>query len=233
MALPKIELPIFELALPSNGEKIKYRPFTVKEEKILLVAQQSHDATQEVIAVKQIVNNCLIDKDISELAMFDLEFIMLALRSKSIDNNIEFAVKDPDTEETVKLTLDIENVTVLKNPEHTNQIKINETYTLFLKYPTIDEYIKISELDQEDPLVSYFMMVSCLDKVASEDEVYNLKDYTQKEIDTFVEDFSADVIKKIQDFFETMPKVRHELKYKNKNGDEKTFVIEGMRTFFT
>ena len=233
MALPKIELPIFELALPSNGEKIKYRPFTVKEEKILLVAQQSHDATQEVIAVKQIVNNCLIDKDISELAMFDLEFIMLALRSKSIDNNIEFAVKDPDTEETVKLTLDIENVTVLKNPEHTNQIKINETYTLFLKYPTIDEYIKISELDQEDPLVSYFMMVSCLDQVASEDEVYNLKDYTQKEIDTFVEDFSADVIKKIQDFFETMPKVRHELKYKNKNGDEKTFVIEGMRTFFT
>lgn len=233
MALPKIDLPIFELKLPSTGKKIKYRPFTVKEEKILLVAQESKETSQEILAVKQIVNNCLIDIDISEIAMFDLEYIMLMLRSRSVDNTIEFSIKDPDTNESIKLSLDIEKVKVLKSEEHSNKIKINDEYTLFLKYPTIDQYIKISDLDQSDPLLNYYMMIGCLDKLASEDEVHNFKDYSDEEIDAFVETFSGDVVKGIQRFFETMPKLRHELPYKNKNGDEKTFVIEGTKTFFS
>jgi hypothetical protein len=232
MALPKIDLPIFEMNLPSNGEKVQYRPFTVKEEKILLVAQESKDGSQEIIASKQIVNNCLIGKDVSELAMFDLEYVLLVLRSKSVDNTITFAIKDPDTEESIKLELDIENIRVTKDENHTNEIKISEDYILYLKYPTINEFIKISELDPKDPLVNYFMMISCLDKVASADEVYNFKDYSPEEIDTFMEDLTGSVIKGIQTFFETMPKLRHEMKYKNKNGDDRTFVIEGMRSFF-
>jgi len=232
MALPKIDLPIFEMNLPSNGEKVQYRPFTVKEEKILLVAQESKDGAQEIIASKQIVNNCLIGKDVSELAMFDLEYVLLVLRSKSVDNTITFAIKDPDTEESIKLELDIENIRVTKDENHTNEIKISEDYILYLKYPTINEFIKISELDPKDPLVNYFMMISCLDKVASADEVYNFKDYSPEEIDTFMEDLTGSVIKGIQTFFETMPKLRHEMKYKNKNGVDKTFVIEGMRSFF-
>lgn len=233
MALPKIDLPIFEAKLPSTGEVIKYRPFTVKEEKILLVAQESNETAQEVLAVKQIVNNCLINFNVEDLSMFDLEFVMLLLRARSVDNEIQFTVKDPDTEENVQLSLDIDAVKLSKSDDHTNQIKINDTYTLFLKYPTIDDYVRTQQMDPNDPLINYVMMVGCLDKLVSDDEVHNIKDYSSEDVDAFVEDFSGDVVKGIQKFFETMPKLRHELKYKNKNGDDKTFVIEGMKSFFS
>lgn len=233
MGLPKLDLPIFEGVLPSSGETFKYRPFTVKEEKILLVAQESSETSQEVLAVKQIVNNCLLDKDIEELAMFDLEYIMLMLRARSVDNEIKFVVKDPDTEESVELTLDVDEVKLNTPADHTNQVKINDVYTLFLKYPTIDDYIKTQQMDQNDPLINYLMMIGCLDKLASDDEVHNFKDYTDEEVDAFVESFSGDVVKGIQKFFETVPKLRHELKYKNKDGADKTFVIEGMKSFFS
>lgn len=232
MALPKIDLPIFELTLPSTGEKIKYRPFTVKEEKILLVGQESEEPAQQILASKQVVNNCLIDKDISELAMFDLEYILLVLRSKSVDNTVKFSVTDPDTEEKVPLELDLDKVIITRDEEHSREIRVNQDYVLYLKYPTIDQLIKMMEMDQKDPLVNYTVMVSCLDKIASEDEVYSFKDYTQEEIDQFMESLQGDIVKKIEKFFSTMPKIRHEIKYKNKNDVEKTFVIEGMRTFF-
>lgn len=232
MALPKIDLPLFEMKLPSSGEMIKYRPFTVKEEKILLIAQEADDPTQEVMAVKQIVNNCLPDIEVDELAMFDLEYIMLVLRSRSVDNTVDFSITDPDTEENVKLTLDIEDVIVKTIDGHTNEISLNDEFMLYLKYPTINEFLKIMKLDASDPLVNYFMMISCLDKIASEDEVHFFKDYSDEETDAFVENFSSQVVKGIQIFFETMPKLRHEIKYTNKNKDEKTFVVEGMRSFF-
>lgn len=230
--LPKIDLPVYECILPSTGEKIKYRTFTVKEEKILLVAQESDDPSQEVLATKQVVNNCLVETDVESLAMFDLEYIMLLLRSRSVDNNVKFNITDPETKEAVTLDLDLENVQFLKPEDHTNKIPINDDYTLFLKYPTIDEYIRISTMDQSDPLVSYFILLSCLDKVASEDEVFDFKNYSQDEIDQFMEDISGEVLKGIQKFFETMPKLRHEMKYTNNEGTEQTFVLEGMRTFF-
>lgn len=230
--LPKIDLPISELELPSTGEKVKYRPFTVKEEKILLVAQESNDAEQELLATKQIVNNCLIDKEVSSLAMFDLEYVLLVLRGRAVDNEISFSIKDPDTNETVQLNVDINEVKVVKSEEHTNRIQVNDEYSLFLKYPSIDEFAKIIKMDPKDPLVNYFVMTSCLDTIASEDEVFNFKDYTDEQIDSFMEDMTGDVIKGIQKFFETMPKLRHEMKYKNKEGKEQTFVLEGMRSFF-
>lgn len=233
MGLPKIDLPIFDLTLPSTGEKVHYRPFTVKEEKILLVAQESNDPAQEITAIKQVVNNCLMDLDVSQMPMFDLEYILLILRSKSVDNKIEFAVTDPETEEVLKLELDIEDVTLTIPNEGDKLIKINDDYTLFLKYPSIDDYGKIITMDTEDPLINYFLMISCLEKVASEDEVFDFKNYTDKEIYDFVDGLSADTIKGIQKFFETMPKLRHEMPYKNNKGEDKTFVVEGMRSFFT
>ena len=232
MALPKIDLPVFELELPSTGEKVKYRPFTVKEEKILLVAQEAEDPGQEVLAAKQIINNCLIDKDVEELAMFDAEYILINLRGKSVENNATFTIKDPDTEEDIQLVLDIDTIKIEKNEKHTNKIKINDDYTLFLKYPTLNEFVKMFDYDNGDPLADYFIMISCLDKIASDDEVYKFSDYSQEEIDAFMDDMSGEVIKQVQTFFETMPRLRQELKYTNKNGDEKTFVIEGMRSFF-
>ena len=164
--------------------------------------------------------------------MFDLEYVILVLRSKSVDNNIRFAIKDPDTNESVELEIDLNDVKVTKDEEHSNRVKINDDYTLFLRYPTIQEFIKTAGADPKDSLTSYFIMISCLDKIASESEVYKFSDYTDEEIDEFMENLQGDVIKKIQKFFETMPKLRHEMKYKNSEGKEQTFVIEGMRSFF-
>lgn len=233
MALPKITLPIMELTLPSTGEKIKYRPFTVKEEKILLIAQESGDPNQEILAAKQIVNNCLIDKDVSGLPMFDLEYILLTLRTASINNVISFQIKDPDTDETVPIEIDVNNITVQRYDGHTNEVKINDEFILFLRYPSIDEFIKFTTMDPQDPLTDYFMLCSCIDKVASDDEVHEFKDYNQESIEDFMNSLSGDIIKSIAKFFETMPRLRHEIKYTNEDGAEKTFVIEGMKSFFS
>jgi len=233
MALPKIDLPIMEIELPSTGKKVKYRPFTVKEEKILLVGQSSEDPAQEILAAKQVVNNCLLETDISTLAMFDLEYILLILRARSVNNIIEFNIKDSDTGEEVTLNLDIDNVSLTRPEGHERDVVINDTYRLALKYPTIDEYVKMAQMDETDPLTNYLMLCTCLDYVASEDEVHYFKDYNQEQIDEFMDDLSGEVIHGIQKFFETMPRLRHEMPYTNKNGDKKTFVIEGMRSFFT
>lgn len=232
MPLPKIDSPTFELELPSSKKKVRYRPFTVKEEKILLIAQEGNDIKASIEAVKQVVNNCIIGANIEDFAMFDLEYILLLLRSKSVDNNVKFAVKDPETKETVELELNLDDVKVKTFEDHTNRIKINDMYTLFLRYPTIDQFIEFVEGDQKDSLVTYNVMVSCLDKVASEQEVYKFSDFSREEIDKFMDDLSGDVLVQIKNFFDTMPRLRHEMKYKNENGDDKTFVLEGMQSFF-
>ena len=231
--LPKIDLPIFETKLPSTQENIKYRPFTVKEEKIMLVAGESKDMMQQVLAIKQIVNNCVLERDISDIAMFDLEYLLLLLRARSVNNDVEFEIIDPDTSEEIKLTLDIDNVELKLAPDHTKEVKINEQYSLMLKYPSIDEFIRITALNDKDPLSSYFIMISCLDSVVSEDEVHSFKNYSDKEVDDFMENVSGDVVKGIQKFFDSMPKLRHTMPYKDKEGNDKNFVIEGIRSFFT
>jgi hypothetical protein len=232
MPLPKIELPLYELTLPSNGKKVQYRPFTVKEEKILLTAQQSQDSEQIVMAIKQIVNNCLQEYDIDKLALFDLEYLLINIRSRSVDNNVEFEIEDPDTKEKIKLKLDLQNVKVHKDENHTNQIPVDDTYTLFLKYPTIDDFASILDKKDMSAEKSYEILISCIDKLASEDQVYSFKDFTKKQVDEFVESLHSDVTRKIKLFFDTMPKVRHEMPYKNSSGAEKVFTIQGTQSFF-
>jgi hypothetical protein len=232
MALPKINLPISELILPSTGEKTKYRPFSVAEEKILLVAQEADDAEQEVLAMKQIISNCLIEKDVEELALFDFEYVYLSLRARSVDNLAKFKIKDPDTDEEIELELDMREIDIARDETHTNEIKVNDEYTLFLKYPSINEFIKIVGMNGDDPLVNYFVMISCLDTLASEDEVHSFKDYSDEDIESFMDSLGGDVIRGITLFFETMPKIRKELPYTNSEGKENTFVVEGTRSFF-
>lgn len=157
---------------------------------------------------------------------------MLILRARSVNNLIEFKIKDNETQEDVELNLDIDNISLTRYDDHTNEIDINDTYKLFLKYPTIDQFLKLTQLDEDDPLADYLVLCTCIDYIASDDEVYYFKDYTQEEIDTFMDDLSGQAIKGIQKFFETSPRLRHEMKYTNKEGKEKTFVIEGLRSFF-
>ena len=232
MALPKIDLPLYELKLPSNDKKVQYRPFTVKEEKILLSAQQSKENDQIVMAIKQIVNNCLIDYSIDDLSLFDLEYLLINIRSKSIDNSVEFEIEDPDTQEKIKLKLLLDNVKVHRDENHTNKIQVDDTYTLFLKYPNIDNFIDVLNGSDISPEKTYDILLSCIDKLASADEVYNFKDFNAKQVNEFIESLHSDTTKKIKLFFDTMPKVRHEMLYTNSEGKEKTFTIQGTQSFF-
>lgn len=233
MALPKIDLPLNELTLPSTGEKIKYRPFTVKEEKILLVAAEAKDPMVEILAIKQVVNNCIIDCDIEKISMLDLEYIFLKLRSSSISNTATFSINDPDTKESVVVDFNIDDIEIIRDPNHSNEVRINDDLVLYLKYPNIDDFTKIVGMNPTDPLVNYVIMVSCLDKLATEDEVHDFADYSEEDIAAFMDNMSGDIVKKISQFFETMPKLRQEIKYVNSAGDDKTFTVEGMRSFFT
>lgn len=232
MALPKIDLPLYQCELPSTGKKIKYRPFTVKEEKILLTAQESKESAQIILAIKQILNNCLQDVDVSQLSVFDIEYMLIQLRSRSVDNMTEFEVTDPETNEKVKLELNLSDVKVSRHKDHDNKIKISDEYTLFLRYPTIDQFEALMDKEEQTAEDSYDMLISCLDKLASKDEVYKFSDFSKKEVNEFAESLHSDTIKSIKTFFDTMPKVRHEIPYTNSKGNKKTFVLEGTQTFF-
>jgi len=232
MPLPKIDMPIYELSLPSNDKKVKYRPFTVKEEKILLIAQESKDTEQIISSIKQIVNNCLLEDTIDSLSLVDLEYLLISIRSKSVDNIVKFKIEDPDTEESIELELDLTQVKIEKPENHTNQIEVSEDYVLFLKYPTAEDFFVLLNEDKSETERNYDIMLCCLDKLASEEDVFNFKDFSKKEVDDFIESLHNDVVKKMKEFFDTIPKVRHEVEYINKNGDNKTFVIQGTQTFF-
>lgn len=235
MSLPKIEKLIYEVEIPSTGKKVKYTPFSVKEEKILLTAQESKDSSQIILSIMQILNNCIFDIDVNSLSIFDIEFLLLTLRSKSVDSTIDFEIKDPDTDEQIKLSVNLSDVKILKDENHTNRIDINEQYILFLKYPGINEFKSLIKEDKQSISAneSYEILFSCLDKLVSKDgSVYKFSDFSKVEITEFIESLQSDVIQKIKNFIETMPKVRHEVPYKNSKGDTKTFVIQGTESFF-
>lgn len=232
MALPKIDLPLFELNLPSDDSVVKYRPFTVKEEKILLVAQESKDPNQMVLAMRQIASNCCPGLDVDELPMFDLEYVMLQVRSKSIDNKISFSITDPDTNNPVALELDIDDIDLLVDPDHTKEITISDDMYLMMRYPRLNE-VSVFLNVVENPTESLFdVMVSCIDCVVTGDEVQKLSDFSKDEVMSFIETFPGGTIDAIQKFFETMPKLRFQSKYMNSEGEEKEVVLEGTETFF-
>lgn len=227
--LPKIDNPLFEIELPSSGEKVKFRTFTVKEEKILLIAQESKDIDQIILAIKQIVNNCLIEKSVDDLPMFDLEYLLLNIRSKSVDNIVKFSVS-PNGEK-IDLELDLNEIKIKVPAGHSKEIRLNEEYVLYMRYPSINEFLLMLK-NTANPETNYKIMISCMDKLAGSESLYKFSDFTEEEIDEFVDSFSNKNITDIKRFFETMPKLRHEAKYKDKDGTDRLFVLEGLETFF-
>jgi len=234
MGLPKIDLPIFETKLISTGrKKIKYRPFTVKEEKILLIAQESDDIDQVVLAIKQIINNCCSDVDVDELPMFDLEYLLMQIRGKSVNNLIKFQVTDPDTEQPVDIEIDVEEIKVVKPKGHKKEIKVGTDSYLVMKYPKITDVTSIlTNIDDDKSSTVFDVMLSCIDSFVQGDSVYSLDDYADDEVLEFVESFSTETIEDIKKFFETVPVMRFETEYTNANGDDKKLVLEGVETFF-
>ena len=235
MALPKIDQPLFELEIPSTGKKAKYRPFTVKEEKILLIAQESQDMDQIILSIKQVITNCLEEVDVDDLSVFDLEFIILNIRAKSVNNEIAFGFEDEDTGEKIDTVIDVNEIKVDFNPDHTKKIEINSQYYMMMRYPTLEEVRQMQSADEGSTEQMFATMVSCIDTLVdqSTDEVFKMKDFSPEEVADFVDGFTSTVVEKIQQFYMTMPKLRHTIDYKDSKGKKKQFVVEGMDSFFT
>ncbi len=236
MPLPKIVTPSFELTLPSNGKKIKYRPFLVKEEKILILAIESNSMKDITRAIKDILKNCIITKGIKvdELPTFDIEYLFLNIRARSIGESIDLVITCPDDEKTkVNSTIYIDEIEVKKNDEHDINIKIDDTYTMKMKYPSLDQFIDENFVFEGQSDNSFEIIASCIDMVYSEEEAWEAKDCSKKELLEFVEQLNSMQFKQIEKFFETMPQLSHEIEVENPNTKVKsTVLLEGLASFF-
>ena len=238
MPLPKIATPTYELELPSTEKTIKYRPFLVKEEKLLVIALESEDNKQITTAVKSVIQNCILSRGIKveQLPTFDIEFLFLNIRGKSVGEELEVNLICPDDGKTqVSVWLDLDEIKVFKPEGHTNRINIDDTIAMEMKYPSLEQFIS-SNFDFTDKNAmdqSFELIASCIDKVFTEEEVWAAADCTKKEIKEFVESMNSSQFKKIEKFFETMPKLSHKLTIKNpKTKVESDVVLEGLASFF-
>lgn len=236
--LPKICTPTYELELPSTGQTIKYRPFLVKEEKLLVIALESEDTKQITNAIKTVIKNCIETKGIKveSLPTFDIEYLFLNIRAKSVGEEIDVNIICPDDEETtVSVNINVDDIKVQKNPEHSNKIKLDDSLMMEMKYPSLDEFIKNNfDMSNKNTLdQSFELIASCVDKIYNEEEVWVSADVTKKELMDFLDQMNTFQFKQIEKFFETMPKLSHTIKVKNpKTEVESEVVIEGLSSFF-
>ena len=238
MPLPKIATPTYELELPSSGQTVKFRPFLIKEEKVLVLALESEDTKQITNAIKAVIKGCIQTKGIKveSLPTFDIEFLFLNIRGKSVGEKIEVNIICPDDETTeVPVEIDLDEIRVQRNDDHTKQIKLDDTLMMEMKYPSLDQFIK-NNFDFEDKNVmdqSFDLIASCVNKIYSEEEVWAADDCTKKEIKDFLEQMNSSQFKEIEKFFETMPKLSHKIKVTNPNTKvENEVVLEGLASFF-
>ncbi len=238
MPLPKIAAPTYTLELPSTGQEISYRPFLVKEEKVLVIALESEDNKQISNAIKTVIKNCILTKGVKveSLPTFDIEYLFLNIRGKSVGEEIEVNVICPDDEATqVPVTIDLDDIQVQKNDDHTTKIKLDDTLMMEMKYPSLDEFIKNNfDFNDENSMdQSFNLIASCVNNIFSEDEVWAAEDCTKKEIKEFLEQMNSAQFKDIEKFFETMPKLSHTIKVTNpKTKVESEVVLEGLASFF-
>ena len=238
MPLPKISTPTYELDLPSTGQTIQYRPFLVREEKLLVLALESENMKEISTAIKTVIKNCILSKGvkIESLPTFDIEYLFLNIRGKSVGEEIEVNVICPDDEDiTVPVTISVDDIKVVKNKDHNKQIKVDDSIMMEMKYPSLEQFIK-SNFDFSGANLmdqSFDLVASCVDKIYSDDEVWTSSDVTKKELVDFLEQMNSSQFQQIEKFFETMPKLSHTVKIKNpKSGIESEVVLEGLANFF-
>ena len=237
MPLPTIATPTYELTLPSNGKTIKYRPFLVKEEKILILAIESGNPQDITRAIKDVLKNCIHTRGVKvdQLPTFDIEYLFLNIRGKSVGESVDLIIICPDDGKTeVTQTVYIDEIQVVKSKEHTTDIKVDDNYTLRMRYPSLDQFINENFTFSDDDVDSTFKVVSsCIDMVFSDDEAWESKDYTEKELISFLEQFNSVQFKQIEKFFDTMPKLSHKIEVENPNTGVKSEVtLEGLSSFF-
>ena len=234
MALPVLSHPTFDLTIPSSKEKVVYRPFLVKEEKILLLAQEANEIKDLTRSVKQIINNCIVEGelDVQNAPTFDLEYIFLKLRANSVSDLAKFKISDEETQKEVDIELDLKDVEIHYTDGHDSKIKLNDVVSLQMRYPT---YETIGTIDENVNQVkaTFDMIKACIDKVlVGEDEVHEFKDYSNSEVDAFIDSLTSQNFQDVQKFFDTMPRLEHKVEYKiGKRTKTRTF--SGLADFFT
>ena len=238
MPLPKIATPTYELELPSSGKTINYRPFLVKEEKLLVLALESEDTKQITTAIKAVIKACIKTRGIKveNLPTFDIEYLFLNIRGKSVGEELEVNIICPDDEKTqVPVTIDLDSIECQKVEGHTNKIRLDDNLMMEMKYPSLDQFIKSNfdmtdnnQLDQ-----SFDLIASCIDKIYSEDEVWASEDCSKKEMSEFLESMNSAQFKEIEAFFETMPKLSHTITVTNPETKvDSDVTLEGLAAFF-
>ena len=238
MPLPKIATPTYQLELPSTEKTVTYRPFLVKEEKVLVIALESEDTKQITNAIKAVLKSCVLTKGIKveTLPTFDIEYLFLNIRGKSVGEELDVTVICPDDEKTeLPLKIDLDDIQVQKSEDHTNKIKLDDNLMMELKYPSLDQFIKSNfDFNEKNAMDQSFQLIaSCIDKIYNEEEVWAAADCTKKEMNEFLESMNSSQFKEIEKFFETMPKLKHEIKVTNPNtGVESDVVLEGLASFF-
>ena len=238
MPLPTIVTPSYELELPSTGKKVKYRPFLVKEEKLLVLALETESTKDISTAIKTVLKNCIQTRGVKveNLPTFDIEYLFLNIRGKSVGEEVEVNLIAPDDEVTeVPVTINIDDIKIQKSEEHTNKVKLDDSLIMEMKYPSLDQFIK-SNFDFTEEVSmdqSFDLIASCIDKIYNEEEVWSTADCTKKEVKEFLEQMNSMQFKEIEKFFETMPKLSHSVTFTNpKTKVESTVVLEGLSSFF-
>ncbi len=238
MPLPKIATPTYELELPSTGATIKYRPFLVKEEKVLVIALESEDNKQITNAIKAVLKSCILSKGIKveDLPTFDIEYLFLNIRGKSVGEDLDVNIICPDDNKTqVPVTIALDEIEVQKDDNHTNKIKLDDSIMMEMRYPSLDQFIK-NNFDFNDKNAmdqSFELIATCIDKIYTEDEVWAAADCTKKEMKDFLEQMNSNQFKEIEKFFETMPKLSHSITVTNPKTKVKSeVVLEGLASFF-
>ena len=238
MPLPKISTPTYELVIPSTEKKIKYRPFLVKEEKVLILAMESEDQSTIASAVKDVIKSCIVTRGVKveELSTFDIEYLFLNIRGKSVGEEVEVLVTCPDDGKTqVPTTIMLDEIQVEKSENHSRDIRLDDSLILRMKYPSMEQFVKNNfdlgtNISVDD---TFKMIMACVEQVYSEEESWSAKDCTKKELNDFLDQLSSKQFKEIETFFETMPKLSHTIKVKNPNtGVENEIVLEGLASFF-
>ena len=238
MPLPKIATPTYELELPSTGKNIQYRPFLVKEEKVLVIALESEDNKQITTAIKAVLKSCILTKGlkVENLPTFDIEYLFLNIRGKSVGEELEVNIICPDDQKTeVPVTINLDDIEVQKDENHTNKIKVDSSIMMEMKYPSLEQFIK-NNFDFNDKNAmdqSFDLIATCIDKIYTEDEVWATADCTKKEVKEFLESMNSNQFKAIESFFETMPKLSHTISVTNPKTKVKSdVVLEGLASFF-
>ena len=239
MPLPTIATPTYEIELPSNKKKVKYRPFLVKEEKILIIAMETEDPKQIARAVKDVISNCILTRGVKvdQLSTFDIEYLFLNIRGKSVGEDIEVLITCPDDGVTqVPTFINLDEIKVQVSAEHNRDIKLDDQLSLRMKYPSMNEFIKTNfSVDNEEITVddTFELISSCIDQIYNEEESWSSSDYSKKELSAFLEQLSSKQFKEIEKFFETMPKLSHTITVTNpKTGVDSDVVLEGLTAFF-